>query len=52
MTNEESFEKVQKWIGDIVDNKGNKNEEYELFLVANKIDEIEMRKIGKAQGKI
>ena len=51
VTNEESFEKVQKWIGDIVDNKGNINEEYELFLVANKIDEIEMRKIGKAQGK-
>lgn len=49
--NEESFEKVQKWIKDIVDNKGNINEQYELFLVANKIDETEMRKIGKTQGK-
>lgn len=51
VTNKESFEKVQKWIGDIVDNKGNINEQYELFLVANKIDENEIRKIGKTQGK-
>ena len=51
VTNKESFEKVQKWIGDIVDYKGNINEQYELFLVANKIDETEMRKIGKNQGK-
>ena len=51
VTNKESFDTVQRWIKSIVESKGNINDQYELFLVANKIDETDIRKIGKTQGK-
>ena len=51
VTNEESFNTVKDWIKSIVENNGKVNEQYELFLVANKIDETEMRKVGKKEGK-
>ena len=51
MTNEESFNTVQSWIENIVENNGNINEQYELFLVANKIDDTENRIVGKNKGK-
>ena len=51
VTNEESFNTVQSWIENIVENNGNINEQYELFLVANKIDETEKRIVGKNKGK-
>ena len=51
VTNKESFDTVQRWIQSIVESKGNINDQYELFLVANKIDETDIRKIGKTQGK-
>ena len=47
VTNKESFDTVQRWIKSIVESKGNINDQYELFLVANKIDETDIRKIGK-----
>jgi small GTP-binding protein len=51
VTNKESFDTIQRWIKSIVESKGNINDQYELFLVANKIDETDIRKIGKTQGK-
>jgi small GTP-binding protein len=51
VTNEESFNTVQNWIENIIENNGNINEQYELFLVANKIDETEKRLVGKNKGK-
>ena len=51
MTNEESFTSVKFWIESILKNNGSLNGHYELFLVANKIDETEMRKVGKKEGK-
>ena len=51
VTNEKSFDTVQNWIESIVENNGNINEQYELFLVANKIDETEKRIVGKNKGK-
>ena len=51
MTNEESFNSVQNWIKDIVQSNGNINKQYELILVANKIDETEKRIVGKNKGK-
>lgn len=50
VTNEESFKCIDAWINSILDNNGKINEKYELFLVANKIDENNIRKIGKTQG--
>ena len=51
VTNEESFNTVQNWIENIIENNGNINEQYELFLVANKIDDTENRIVGKNKGK-
>ena len=51
VTNEESFTSVKFWIESILKNNGSLNGHYELFLVANKIDETEMRKVGKKEGK-
>ena len=51
VTNEESFTSVKFWIESILKNNGSLNGHYELFLVANKIDETEMRKVGKTKGK-
>ena len=51
MTKEESFETVNFWIENTIRNNGKINEQYELFLVANKIDENEIRKVGKNKGK-
>ena len=51
VTNEESFNSVQNWIKDIVQSNGNINKQYELILVANKIDETEKRIVGKNRGK-
>lgn len=51
VTNEESFNSVKYWIESITENNGKINDEYELFLVANKIDETESRIIGKNKGK-
>ena len=51
VTNEESFTSVKYWIESIEKNNGSLNGHYELFLVANKIDETEMRKVGKTKGK-
>ena len=51
VTNEESFNTVKDWIKSIVENNGKVNEQYELFLVANKIDETEKRIVGKNKGK-
>ena len=51
VTNEESFNSIQTWIKDIVENNGKINEQYKLILVANKIDETEKRIVGKNRGK-
>jgi len=51
VTKEESFETVNFWIENTIRNNGKINEQYELFLVANKIDENEIRKVGKNKGK-
>ena len=51
VTNEKSFDSIKYWIGSIVENNGKINDEYELFLVANKIDETETRNVAKTRGK-
>lgn len=51
VTNEKSFDSIKYWITSIVENNGKINDEYELFLVANKIDENEKRKVAKNMGK-
>ena len=51
VTNEKSFDSIKYWIGSILENNGKINDEYELFLVANKIDETETRNVAKTRGK-
>ena len=51
VTNEETFDKISFWIDEIKNKKGNINKEYELFLIANKIDLSDDRKVLKKSAK-
>lgn len=50
VTNEESFKKINYWIENIK-SIGEINKNYELFLIANKIDQNDKRKILKKEAK-
>ena len=50
VTNEESFKKINNWIENIKI-VGEINKHFTLYLVANKIDSIDNRKISKSEGK-
>ncbi len=51
VTNEKSFNSISDWIENIVNCSGNINEQNALFLVANKIDETEKRRVKKNEAK-
>ena len=50
VTNEDSFKKIHNWINNIK-SIGEINKNYTLFLIANKIDSCNKRKISKKEGK-
>ena len=47
LTNKNTFEGINDWINCIVNNYGEINNSYELFLIGNKVDETEKRNISK-----
>ena len=51
LTNIETFNKINDWILSIKNNFGEINDSYELFLIGNKIEENEKRKISKKDAK-
>ena len=50
VTNEESFKKINYWIENIK-TMGEINKHFELFLIANKIDQSDKRKVFKKEAK-
>ena len=51
VTNEESFKEINNWIKSIEEFKGDINDKYELFLIGNKIDNNDKRKVPKQDAK-
>ena len=51
LTNIETFNKINDWILSIKNNFGEINDSYELFLIGNKVEENEKRKISKKDAK-
>ena len=51
LTNKDSFNKIHDWIKNIINANGEVNKNYELFLIGNKIDQIDKRTILKKEAK-
>ena len=49
LTNEDSFNKIHDWIKNTINANGEVNKNYELFLIGNKIDQIDKRTILKKE---